>query len=338
MLFNRIFLWAYGIIVEGKVGWLPFLLLYLGIGTAHGAAIQAAYLHASTPGHVLGASAIVFGLMAVGMDWAPVNELSVFYLFMVGFRVITNTFEVKIYAFAILQVVLEGASMGLQYLIRGDPMSSGLLHLSGALWGLAAGVLIVKMGWVDCEGWDVFSLVKKRRELRRAWSARGVQQSRNRENERLPRSAIAAEDRPGLSAEERVAKLRSKLDRAIELGDEAATQSAYAKWMAALADNPARDDLLAIVKALHARQAWAASVPPMRALCRLYPDRADKVRLKLATHLVRDLERPTEARRHLLLVAEERLDDETLRRFRRKLLAEAERLIEEGVLEVEEAD
>ena len=50
------------------------------------------------------------------------------------------------------------------------------------------------------------------------------------------------------------------------------------------------------------------------------------------------LERPTEARRHLRLIAEERLADNAQRRYLRKLLAEAERLIDEGVLEVEEAD
>src|SRR5438045_2832212 len=83
------FLWSYGIIVEGKIGGFLFLLSYLGIGTVHGAVIQAAYLHAAEPSHVVGASGIIFGLMAIAMVWAPVNELSCFYLFLVGFRVIS---------------------------------------------------------------------------------------------------------------------------------------------------------------------------------------------------------------------------------------------------------
>ena len=94
LLGNMVFLWAYGIIVEGKIGWLLFLLTYLGIGTAHGAAIQAAYLGAAEPSYVLGASAIIFGLMAICMIWAPVNDLSCFYLFFVGFRMITGIVRV----------------------------------------------------------------------------------------------------------------------------------------------------------------------------------------------------------------------------------------------------
>lgn len=337
LLFNMVFLWAYGIVVEGKVGWWRFLLIYGAIGVAHGAAVQAAYLGASTPGHVVGASAIVFGLMAIDMLWAPANDLSCFYMIWVGFRLFTNTVELPIYAFALLQLALEALSVGLTYLIRGDPLSSGLLHLSGAAWGLAVGLIFLRLGLVDCEGWDVFSLLKKRRELRRAWVARGTQQARNRENDRLPRSAVAAEDRPGLPAAERLARLRSKLDAALALGDEPTTHAAFARWLDA-AGRPPREDLLAIIKALQARGDGPAAVPPMRALCRLYPDRADKVRLVLAAHLLRDLERPTEARRHLRLVAEDRLADDAQRRYLRKLLAEAERLIDEGVLEVEERE
>jgi membrane associated rhomboid family serine protease len=78
---NMVFLWVYGIVVEGKIGMVPFLLTYLAIGTVHGAAIQGAYLHAAEPSHVVGASAIIFGLMAMCMIWAPVNEVSCFYFF-----------------------------------------------------------------------------------------------------------------------------------------------------------------------------------------------------------------------------------------------------------------
>ena len=46
---NVIFLWAFGIIVEGKLGALPFLALYLAIGVAHGAAVQTLMLGIEEP-------------------------------------------------------------------------------------------------------------------------------------------------------------------------------------------------------------------------------------------------------------------------------------------------
>lgn len=335
LLFNMIFLWSYGIIVEGKIGWFPFLLCYLGIGTAHGAVIQWAYLDAAEPTFVLGASAIIFGLMAMSMIWAPVNEISCFYVFIVGFRVISNTFEWPIYAFALLQLFLEGVSVGVEALIRGDPMSSGLLHISGAFWGLIVGALLLKARWVDCEGWDAFSLLGKRRALKRAWHEREARLDRGRDAEKLPRSMRSEEDRPGLSPEERAARRLRKVHRAIEAGDGAAAQAAFAKWIEAVPDRPPREVLLEIIKALHARQEWASSVPAMRALCRHHPRGSDKVRLKLASLLIRDLGRPTEARRHLLQIAPDG-HDPTFLRARQTLLEEADRMIEDGVLEVEE--
>jgi membrane associated rhomboid family serine protease len=335
LLGNMWFLWSYGILVEGKVGWLPFLLCYLGIGTAHGAAIQAAYLHAAEPSYVLGASGIIFGLMAMCMVWAPVNEISIFYVFLVGFRVISNTFELPIYGFALLELGFEGISVVLTYLVRGDPMSSGLLHISGAFWGLVAGVVLLKSGWVNCEGWDVFSLLRKRRALREAWEARGMRQERTRANERLPKSMRAEEDRPGVTPEERAARRLAKVHRAIDSGDADAAQAAFGKWMDAVAGQPSREDLLKIVKALHARGDWVASVAPLRALCRLHPDGSERARLKLASVLVRELQRPAEARRHLLQLPAARLDAAG-RRVHRMLLEEADRMIDAGVLELDE--
>jgi membrane associated rhomboid family serine protease len=335
LLFNMVFLWSYGIIVEGKIGWLPFLLSYLSIGTIHGAVIQAAYLHAAEPSYVLGASGIIFGLMAISMMWAPVNDLSCFYLFFAGLRVISGTFELPIYAFALLQLALEGLSVCLMFMIHGDPMSSGLLHISGAFWGLMVGIVLLQARWVDCEAWDVFSLVSKRRALRNAWRAREARLDLSKENERLPQAMRSVEDRTGLSPEERAAKLLTKVHRAIEMGDMMAAQVAYEKWMTAVANRPPRDALLAVIKAMHQREEWAGSVAPMRALCRLHLENSEKVRLKLASILIRELQRPTEALRHLQQIPDERLDA-NLQRIRRQLLQEAKQMIEDGVLELEE--
>lgn len=335
LLFNMIFLWAYGIIVEGKIGWFPFLLLYLAIGTTHGAAVQAAYLGASKEGYVLGASAIVFGLMAICMVWAPVNEISCFYLFIVGFRAVSNVIELPIYGFALLQLGLEGVSMAFATLIRGDPMSSAFLHVSGAFWGLLAGLAMLKLGWVDCEDYDVFSIWNKKRALRRAWKAREARLDLSRENERAPRTIRWAEERPEVDPAERASRLQERMTEALSVGDLTTYQKTYDKWLSVTSGTPTHEAIVALVKPLLEQEQWALAVPPMRLHCRLYPERSTNLRLRLATVLIRKCERPTEARRHLEQIEPGRLA-EPLRALRASLLAEANAMIEEGVLELEE--
>jgi membrane associated rhomboid family serine protease len=41
---NMIFLWSFGLVVEGKIGWLRMLGLYLGIGISQAAFIQLIFL------------------------------------------------------------------------------------------------------------------------------------------------------------------------------------------------------------------------------------------------------------------------------------------------------
>ena len=70
---NMVFLWTYGLIVEGKIGWLRFLLVYFGIMIVFGLTSQVALLAAS--GSAAGASAVVFALGAMALVWAPKNEI-----------------------------------------------------------------------------------------------------------------------------------------------------------------------------------------------------------------------------------------------------------------------
>lgn len=332
---NMIFLWAYGIIVEGKIGWFPFLLCYLGIGTAHGAAIQLAYAHIDGTEYVLGASGAIFGLMAICMIWAPVNDLSCFYLFFVGFRIITNTVELPIYVFALLQLALQVVFMLLALMIHGDPMSSELLHLSGAFWGLVAGIILLRAGWVDCEGWDVFSLIRWRRQLAKDWKAREARLDRAKEADRLPRSAIAEEDRPGKSAEEKAAILERRIREASASGDTSAGLGAFQKWCKLHDGRPPREPLRGLIKEVLDREEWALAVACLRSHCRLYPEHSDKLRLKLAMILVRHRERPAEALRVLKEIRPGSLEG-TLEKARRQLIQESQRMVEDGVLELEE--
>ena len=60
---NMFFLWGFGLIVEGKIGWWRMLRLYLAIGLTQAAFIQTIMLPWPVSG-ALGASSAIMGLMA----------------------------------------------------------------------------------------------------------------------------------------------------------------------------------------------------------------------------------------------------------------------------------
>lgn len=147
---NLVFLWAFGIIVEGKVGWFWFSIIYLGIGTVYGMVLQlGALAFGMDEGIALGASAAIFGLLALCVAWAPANEFEV--LWIIGFRIFMS--EIRIITFGGIFLFKELIFWGLQ----GFQMSSELLHILGFAVALPVGLGLVKYGLVDCEGWDIFS-------------------------------------------------------------------------------------------------------------------------------------------------------------------------------------
>src|SRR4026207_2536543 len=101
---NMAVLWGIGIIVEGKIGWLRYLLLYNFIGVFQCGVEQTLMIFADEGGS-LGASAIIYGLIAVAMVWAPRNELS---CLLIAYRVMT--FELPVATFA-------GVSIGIELLL-----------------------------------------------------------------------------------------------------------------------------------------------------------------------------------------------------------------------------
>ncbi|MBY0395926.1 MAG: rhomboid family intramembrane serine protease, partial [Thermoleophilia bacterium] len=118
-----------------------------------------------------------------------------------------------------------------------------------------------------------------------------------------------------------------EVDGAVDVYDKAART--IVRW-------PPRADLYAFIKALHGQKAEVASVRLMRDFCKYHPDapEAPKVRLKLAQVLIRDLERPGEALRHLEAVPAGALAPD-MEAARLKLAAKARAMQEEGVLELE---
>ena len=149
---NMIFVWGFGIVVEGKLGWWRFLLVYLSIGVLGGLLIQTVML-----GHDpllnsggQGASLIVYGLLAICVVWAPKNEMDL--LIFLGYRVLSV--EVTSLTFGFWYVALQVLSAWWNHFSMGSAMG----HLIGAFWGFGIGIALLKLRMVDCENWDLFAI------------------------------------------------------------------------------------------------------------------------------------------------------------------------------------
>ena len=77
LLGNMLFLWSYGLIIEGKIGTFWFLLTYFAMCLIHGAIVQSVMLWADPVGGAGGASGVIFAMLAIVLVWAPLNTFDV---------------------------------------------------------------------------------------------------------------------------------------------------------------------------------------------------------------------------------------------------------------------
>jgi membrane associated rhomboid family serine protease len=343
---NMLFLWVFGIVVEGKLGPVKYLLVYLAIGAFQGAFIQILLIKSGLDSHVAGASAVVYGLLAVCMFWAPRNELNCIAILLVGFRSFVFHWDLYYTTVALLYVGEQLFGFLFWGALGGKLMLTELGNLSGAFWGALVGVSLLKAGLVDCEGWDVFSLWTKRRKLAKDWKKRGERLDQAKMGDRSyaranargkssKRDAGDAADAP--SPEERSAAAVRRVQSMIDEGDVPGALAAYDKAARVLFDWPSQPDLYELIKALHARGAEAESIKLMREHCRCFPAESTRMRIKLAQILIRDRQRPVAALRVLDEIPAGALSAD-LESTRQKLAIKAKRMVEEGVLELEGDD
>jgi membrane associated rhomboid family serine protease len=302
---NMLFLWVFGLVVEGKIGSLRFLAIFFGIGILQNAVEQV--LFSGSEDYSFGASSILFGLMAMALVWAPQNDIHCWWIW--WYR--TGEFDVPIIAFAafylgveILFACLEGFAFG-----------TSVLHLMGAAVGFPLAVLMLKLDWVDCEKWDLFAVLAGREG-----------------GQKLPSeidAELAVKRKPDEGRENaavwRVQMLSKK-------GEAAEAVRAYRS----LADRGRlpEPDLLGLIQALHKRELWDDAVEVMRDYLARYPEKSPRVRLSLAQILIRHRDRPRQALQVLGKLAAESLPAQ-LEAARRQLVAQANRKCAEGVLEVQ---
>ncbi len=312
LLGNMFFLWTFGLVTEGKLGSLRFLACYLLIGAGESGLEQAIMLHASPGPGSLGASAAIYGLMAMACIWAPMNEVK-----MVGFfGYYFFTFDVAV---GLLSAIYVGFDLTLVMLLGSDAASS-LLHLTGAVIGGVLGTVLLKRKLVECEHWDLFAVLRDEAGKPTAAelappSAEAVaahQQRRSQEAKRKILAYLHINEAP--QALLLIRKLQD-LKLPLELN---------------------RNEQLSLILGLHKHKRWAESAPLMAKFLEEFPDDSAAVRLRLAQICLVELQRPAKTLELLAPLSSAALNEKQ-NLLRKELTKVANKQIAEGAVELDEA-
>lgn len=274
---NMLFLWVFGLVVEGKLGWIRFVPLYLTIGIFEGAAVQISMFLLSVKGASLGASGVIFGLLGIAVLWAPKNNVSCVFWFMMP-----RFIEVPMVVIGAFYFVKEAVV----FIVLGYEMSSEALHLTGLVIGVPFGLLLLKMNWVDCEGWDLLSIYikgaqgKPRQDSKRQRKD-AVERETQRETNKRARDRINASIVEACQAEQHDAAIQifrkhsQELHAGKQLTDQALTR---------LADS------------FQKQKQWSDVIPLLVEIVdRFSAEKTIPTRIKLAQILVQADERPRQA-------------------------------------------
>ncbi len=217
LLGNMFFLWAFGLILEGKLGWWRFAGLYLIMGVLQAMIVQVLMLFSY--GAALGASGAIFALLALVVIFAPSNIFET--LLLIGLYPIT--IEISTLIFGFIFVVLN--CLGL--FLEGGAMSSELLHMIGFGVGLPFGFVMLLRGMVDCEGYDIISYFqgKEGKESTVGKKKKSRTQSRKAESDSSTTTEAATKN-----SEKVQAMLLSQIDEAIAGGNYDLAVTMQKRW------------------------------------------------------------------------------------------------------------
>jgi hypothetical protein len=193
-----------------------------------------------------------------------------------------------------------------------------MLRLIGVVIGFGVGVAMLKLRWVDCENWDLFAVMAGREGKEPAVTER-------------PEPVSAA------NREARLVDAKARLDELLAEGQIDGALALHLALGRSMHDwELSESELLALIKGLHARQNWIASIPLMADYLRRWPERSAKMRLKLAQILIGQ-QRPAQALEVLAKIGPGALDSK-LEAMKKSLQRQAEELRDSGVMELDSQD
>jgi membrane associated rhomboid family serine protease len=317
LLGNMLFLWGFGLVVEGKVGWWRFVIIYLVVGGLQCMLEQTVMLGASGGGSI-GASAAIFGILAMALVWAPQNDMSCLLLILIK----PIRFECPIVGLAGVCIALESliciatSSFGGSGL--GVGMSSAALHMMGAVIGFGMGVLMLKANWVDCENWDLFSV----------WAGT------NTISEAERNESYFQGDEFKLKQKRKHEKAIHQIREIVSSGQPELAYRAHRKMTQDMENWHLDDsDFIQLIQLFHKQEKWSESIEAMVEYASGQRDHESQVRLKLAQVLVTRENRPGQGLKVMRKIVPQQLTDKQRTQFQR-LLQEAKRRVADDPYEV----
>ena len=309
---NMIFLWAFGIVIEGKMGPFRFLALYAAAGIAQNILEQLLMLSATEPTFSLGASSAIYSLMMVALLWAPQDNMKCILIVIYGFAV-----SIPIAIFGLFYFLWD---FGVA-LFTGFGMSTALLHVMGGATGLIFGVVMLKTGWVDCDNRDLLSMIGDatgKTDGKKKFTKREIVE---REQER---------DDQTIQYQFLVSKLKEHLD-----ADRLKTAIEY--YHRIRKHNPSfqfdQKQLAKVINGHQNLQAWEQAIARMKEYIDRFPESSDLVRLNLArTYVVNDTS-PRKSIEVLKSIDTKKLDAAKRKLFQ-QIAARAKQQIDDGVIEI----
>ena len=149
LLGNMFFLFCFGLVVEGKVGNLRFLAIYLASCVLIGAVAQIPMYFMDSEDAAAGASGAISTLMVIALIWAPENEISFFYWIFL----FAGIGEARILTISCYFIAMDIITL----VFTGFAMSGAMGHTLGALMGVPIAIYYLRTDQIDCEGWDLIS-------------------------------------------------------------------------------------------------------------------------------------------------------------------------------------
>lgn len=315
---NMIFLWSFGLLLEGKLGWWLFCLLYLGTGMFQSFAEQTLLFFQS--GASLGASGAIFSLLALVVIFAPLNSFETFLFF--GFRVFL--IEVPILVFGVIYLFMNG----LFFVLSGGSYGTEALHLIGFFVGVPIGIYMLTRGYVDCEGFDIISHYTNKtgrdskvgkKELKQRQAKRSAKEMAS-----LPK-IDQGQVRANMSDQVDQAILEGNCDLAVALQAKISVSNPGAGWT--------QKQLIAVIKHYLKEKQLTKAEPLIQKHIELFDEHRFALQTKLLKLWLHD-QRPRHALRYMQGMNPAFLEESEKAELN-KLATYARQLIQSGVLETQ---
>ncbi len=321
LLCNILFLFPFGLIVEGKIGWWRFLLVYLFIGILQSAVEQLLMLYLGLQGGSVGASSAIAGIMAIAVVWAPKNHILCWFVMRyVG----ALQWEVPVFIFGGGYILFDLAICGIGLAVNGD-IGSSFLHLMGVVVGLGIGSLLLVTKRVDCEGYDVMSLMTGKEGIGSPTRAQTKELEKRHAEERAQREFELRD------AKEKIAMYLASDQISMAVARFDALKKTYPQV------NWSRENLAKVIKGFETNGNHEQCRHFMQQYISMFPHDplGTKLKAKLAQFYIVNNGRPRKGLSMLAGIDQSRFDQKQIELLK-KLIINAKRQIADGIIEMED--